>query len=217
MSAARLLLTLALLVPFSGETSAQGTPDPSTPNSAGIPTKKWSFSAEVAGYAVPESRSFLNPAFTADRGWLHLEARYNYEDLETGSLWVGYNMSFGEKLVFEATPMIGGVLGNTSGIAPGYGISLSYRRLALSSQGEYVIATGESDSFFYSWSELTYSPAEWFQTGIAAQKTKTYHTSLNVQRGLLAGFSHKNLSFTTYIFNVGWTDPTLVFVFGVDF
>jgi len=26
-------------------------------------------------------------------GWLHLEARYNDEDLRTGSLWVGYNFA----------------------------------------------------------------------------------------------------------------------------
>ncbi len=218
MSAARVLLTLALLVLFGGEMPAQERHDTASRDSTNPPTKKWSFSAAVAGYVVPESRSFLNPTFTADREWLHLEARYNYEDLETGSLWVGYNWSRGEKLVFEATPMIGGVFGKTAGIAPGYGVSLSYKRLALSSQGEYVFDMGDSsDSFFYSWSELTYSPAEWFHTGLAAQKTKTYHTSLNVQRGLLAGFSHKNMSFTTYIFNIGWTDPTLVFVFGVDF
>jgi hypothetical protein len=57
---------------------------------------------------------------TADRGWLHLETRYNYENLETGSAWVGYNFSGGEKLKWEFTPMLGGVFGNTTGVAPGY-------------------------------------------------------------------------------------------------
>src|SRR5438034_7336511 len=63
-------------------------------------------------------RSTLFPYTTlfrsADRGWLHLETRYNYENLETGSVWVGYNFSGGEKLQWEFTPILGGVFGNTT-------------------------------------------------------------------------------------------------------
>ena len=84
----------------------------------------------------------MDPVFTADRDWLHLEARYNYENLETGSLWLGYNFSAGHKLVLKATPMIGGVIGRTTGVAPGYEVSLNYKRVALSTQGEYVFDTG---------------------------------------------------------------------------
>ena len=54
----------------------------------------------------------MQPTFTADRDWLHLEARYNYEALDTGSAWVGYNFSGGETLAWEFTPMIGGVFGD---------------------------------------------------------------------------------------------------------
>jgi len=210
--------TLALVVLACGQVLAQGTPDNSPAGSPEVPTKQWSFSFTADGYVVPHGQSYVNPNFTADRGRLHLEARYNYEDLETGSLWVGCNFSRGQNLVLEATPMIGGVLGNTTGVAPGYQFSLSYKRLELSSQGEYVFDTkNTSGSFFYNWSELTYSPAEWFHTGLVGQRTRAYHTSLNVQRGLLVGFSHKKVHFTTYIFNVGWTDPTLVFEIGFNF
>jgi len=87
---------------------------------------------------VPDGRNYINPNLTADHGGLHLEARYNYEDLETGSLWVGYNFSAGQNVVLQATPMIGGVLGKTTGVAPGYEVSLSYVKLELSTQGEYV-------------------------------------------------------------------------------
>jgi hypothetical protein len=40
---------------------------------------------------------------------------------------------------------------------------------------------------------------------------------LDVQRGFLVGVSHKNLEFTSYVFNVGWTDPTVVLEVGVSF
>ncbi len=77
------------------------------------------------GYIVPHDRSYALPTFTADSKQLHFGARYNYEDKETGSLWFGYNFSAGDKLALEVTPMIGGVFGNTAGIAPGYKASLT--------------------------------------------------------------------------------------------
>lgn len=210
--------TLAVVLLGAGQALAQESPDNSPAGSPAASAKEWSFSLVTDGYVLPQGRSFVNPNFTADRGRLHLEARYNYEDLETGSLWVGCNFSLGQKLVLEATPMIGGVLGNTTGVAPGYLFSLSYKRFELSSQGEYVFDTKDrSGSFFYSWPQLTYSPLDWFNVGLVAQRTKAYHTQFDVQRGVLVGFSHKRLNFTTYIFNLGWTDPTLVFELGVDF
>jgi len=50
-----------------------------------------------------------------------------------------------------------------------------------------------------------------------AQRTRAYQTDLDIQRGFLVGFSRKNLAFTTYVFNVGWTDPTVVLSIGVGF
>ena len=44
----------------------------------------------------------------------------------------------------------------------------------------------------------------------SAQRTKAYHTSLDTQRGLLVGWSHKKLEFTSYVFSPGWSDPTVV-------
>jgi hypothetical protein len=175
-------------------------------------------SVNVSGYIVPHDRSYVSPTFSADHSHLHLGARYNYEDKETGSVWVGYNLSVGDKVVFEATPMVGGVFGNTTGVAPGYLASLSWEKVELSTEGEYVFDTKDSaGSFFYSWMELTYSPREWCRAGLVSQRTKAYHTDLDIQRGLLVGLSHKKVNFTTYIFNAGWTDPTVVLSVGFNF
>ncbi len=181
-------------------------------------TNQWSFSASVYGYLVPESRDYVNPNFTADRGWLHLEGRYNYEALETGSLWVGYNFSVGEKLVLEVAPMLGGVFGDLTGVAPGYNLSLGYKWLSLSSQGEYVFdASDSSGNFFYTWTELSCSPVDWFRAGLAIQRTKAYKSDFDIQRGFLVGASYRNFDFTTYVFNLGWTDPTIVLALGFNF
>lgn len=173
---------------------------------------QWSLSVTASGYVVPHAEFYVEPVFTADRDWLHLEARYNYEDQYTGSLWVGYNFSAGHELVFEATPMLGGVFGNTTGIAPGYEVSLTYKRVSLSSSGEYVFDTrNRHGNFFYSWPQLTYQPLDWFHVGLVAQRTKAYHTNLDTQRGLFIGFSRKKARFTTYILNPGWSEPTVIF------
>lgn len=208
---------LAVLVLLTGHLLAQTTTD-STPAGSADAANAWSFSISTYGYIVPHDRSYVSPTFTAEHSWLHLEARYNYENQETGSLWVGYNLSVGHTLVLEAIPMIGGVFGNTTGIAPGYEVSLTYKRLELSTQGEYVFDTkDQTGSFFYNWNELTYSPVDWFRAGLVSQRTRAYHTELDVQRGLLVGVSHKKVDFTTYIFNAGWTDPTVVLALGFKF
>lgn len=178
----------------------------------------WSFAAAAYGYIIPSDQSYFSPTFRADRDWVHLEARYNYEDRKTGSLWLGYNVSFGEKLVLDATPMVGGIFGNTTGVAPGYLFTLSYKKISLYSEGEFVFDTKNSGgNFFYNWNELAYSPTDWVRFGVASQRTRAYQTPLDVQRGLFAGFSCKRVDFTTYIFNAGWTDPTVVLAMGFKF
>src|SRR5262245_6257894 len=102
---------------------------------------KWAFSLSTSTFLAQHERDYVNPTFTADRERLHLEARYNYEELKTGSFWLGWNFSTGKKLQFELTPMLGGVFGDITGIAPGYTITMRYKPFELSSQGEYFIDT----------------------------------------------------------------------------
>ena len=113
--------------------------------------------------------------------------------------------------------MFGGVFGDTYGVAPGYKATLTWWKLQLYSEGEYVFDSSESsDSFFYTWSELTMSPVDWFRFGLVIQRTKDYETDFDVQHGLLVGFTYKDLSFTTYVFNPEST-PVLVLGIGFEF
>jgi hypothetical protein len=178
----------------------------------------WSFSASAYTYIVPDSRDYVQPTFTADRGWLHLEARYNYEALDTGSAWVGYNFSGGEKLAWEFTPLLGGVFGDITGVAPGYKGSLSWWKLELYSEGEYVFDTGSSsDSFFYNWSELTLAPADWFRFGLVTQRTRAYESDREIQRGVLVGFNYKKADLSGYLFDPDDDKPTFVIAIGLNF
>ncbi len=193
---------------------ATNSPPPAIENDA----VEWSFSAYAYTYLVPDSRDYVQPTITADRNWLHLEARYNYENLETGSAWVGYNFGGGEKLAWEFTPMLGGVFGDTAGIAPGYKGSLSWWKLELYSEGEYVFDTRDaSGNFFYNWSELTLAPLAWFRFGMVTQRTRAYQADRDIQRGLLVGLSYKKVDFTTYVFNPDESSPIVVLAVGVNF
>src|ERR1700740_2335901 len=114
--------------------------------------------------------------------------------------------------------MIGGVFGRTTVFSPGYIGSLSWKKLEFSTEGEFVFETKErSGSFFCSWMEFSYSSVEWCRTDLVADKTKAYQTNLDIQRGVLIGFSHRRIDFTSYIFNVGWITPTVVLSVGYNF
>ena len=213
------LVLLALILLSAAQVCAQGTGTVVPPQAAEeANANTWSFAAAAYGYLIPDDQSYASGTFRADRNWAHLEARYNYEDHKTGSVWLGYNLSFGEKLVLEATPMVGGVFGNTTGVAPGYLVTLSYKKISLYSEGEFVLDTKNADShFFYNWNELTYSVSDWLRAGLASQRTRAYHTPLDVQRGFFAGVTYRRLDFTTYVFNVGWTSPTILLGMGFTF
>jgi hypothetical protein len=189
-----------------------------TPIVTDSPTNLWEFSVSAYTYLVPESRDYFQPTFAADRDWLHLEARYNYENLETGSVWLGYNFSGGKKPAWEFIPMLGGVFGNTTGIAPGYKGSLSWWKFQLFSEGEYVFDTGDSSgSFFYNWSELTLAPLDALRVGLVTQRTHAYQTDRDIQRGFLVGLAYKRLSFTTYVLNPDESRPTIVLALAFNF
>jgi hypothetical protein len=211
------LAAFALIVSLAGHATAQAVSAPPTHNSRPPSTKPWEFSVITDGFIIPDQQSYVNPDFMADRGWLHLEARYNSEDFRTGSAWFGYNFTAGKNLVLDVTPMVGGVFGRTNGVAPGCEASLTYKKLEVSITNEYVFETDKSASFYYNWPQITYSPVHWLQVGLVAQRTKTYKTSLDTQRGFLVGVTHKNVELTSYIFNVGWTDPTVVLEIGFTF
>ncbi|HTT24242.1 MAG TPA: hypothetical protein VMG82_35285 [Candidatus Sulfotelmatobacter sp.] len=80
------LAQLVFLVLVAAQMCAQGTGTVVPPQPAEEPdSNAWSFAAAGYGYITPDDQSYFSPTFRADRKWLHLEARYSYEDRKTGS------------------------------------------------------------------------------------------------------------------------------------
>ena len=170
----------------------------------------WSHSLEASFYFLKDDFIFL-PIYAADKDWLHLEVRYNYEDMNTFSAWFGYNFSGGNKLQYTITPMVGGVAGNTDGIAPGLEFDLLFKGFELYSESEYLFdLQDKQNNFYYNWTDLTYSPADWLWFGISAQRTRLYQTDLEIQRGLMVGGGHKWYGLTGYAYNPGSDDPYFI-------
>jgi hypothetical protein len=203
----RLVSAVLLLACFATDARCQSPPAPS-----------WAFSATVNTYVVPDEDNYAQPTVTAERGGgLHLEGRFNYESLETGSVWAGYTFGGGETLEWELTPLLGGVFGETAGVAPGYRASISWRMFEASSEGEYVFETsGLTDSFFYNWSEVTLAPVEPLRLGLVTQRTRAYKSDREIQRGLLVGARYRMLDVTTYVFNPDESKPTVVVAVAVS-
>lgn len=178
----------------------------------------WEFSASLYGYAVRDGRDYLALTLIADRDWLHLEGRFNYENFDTGALFIGYNWSVGETVTLDLTPMIGGVIGDADAIAPGYEITLGYKWLELYTEGEYLFDLNTSDdNYFYSWSELTVSPADWIWGGLAAQRTKLRDEDSEIALGPMLGFAYKAVELSLYLFQPGQDDQTFATAFTVNF
>jgi len=94
---------------------------------------------------------------------------------------------------------------------------LAWRKLEFYSEGEFVWDAGDSsESYFYTWSELTLAPVDWLRLGLVTQRTRTYHSDRDIQRGFLTGASWRRWDFTTYVFNLHDT-PTWVFAATIAF
>ena len=177
----------------------------------------WAFALYTSTYLQDSDRDYFQPTFTADRGWLHLEGRYNYEDFETVSFFVGYNITFGKEISVTLTPMVGGAFGEVEGIAPAYRLSAEWRKLALFSEGEYFFnADNSEDGYFYTWSELNLDVAFGFHVGLVMQK----ETSEDVRRGFSVGYAWEmaklgELDLTVYFFDLDKAEE--MFVLGANF
>ena len=177
----------------------------------------WEFNADVNFYLVPND-FFVLPVFRADKNKLHLEARYNYEDRQTFSGWIGYNFKGGNKLEYTITPMVGGVVGLSNGIAPGLEITLAFNRFEFYSEGElFFDFKSTENNFLYNWTDITYSIKDWLWFGLSGQRTRLYQTNVDIQRGLLLGGGLNRWELNAYWYNIGSDHSFVILALSKEF
>ena len=211
------LATLALAGTAAAQEPAPATAPPATPEPEAEQTR-WEFGLSGALYVLPDEEDFVQPTFRADRGLFHFETRYNYEDRDSTSFFVGANFEFGDEVKLVLTPMIGGLAGQTDGIVPALEADFSVGLFEAYAEAEYVFDLDDSSSkYFYMWSELSFWPTAWLRAGIVTQRTRVFQTERDIERGLLVGFAFKRLDGSVYFFNPGSDDHYTVVSIGVSF
>jgi hypothetical protein len=210
----------SLLFVFALATScmvrAQDTAAVAVDTTAATPTG-WDLSPSLLTILYRDTIALWNPSITVDHDHLHLEARYQWEDWNTASVWAGYNISFGGAVHVDVAPMVGGVFGNINGVAPGALLEVEWKSLSFYSSSEQFIDLDDSTAgFTYTWNELAVD-LDHLLVGIVAQRTRTFDSPLDLQRGLLLMREQGDLTFGMYLFNIGWTDPTVAFTLSYDF
>ncbi len=216
------LLSLAAVL-SAGVVAAQPQPQPQPAplpaEASGAPAEpKWSASFEAYGYLQQEDGNFVLPILRADRGSLHLEARYQYEDRKTFSAWAGWTFETGKELHLEVVPMAGVLVGQTKGFAPGLEFTLSWKSLSLYGEAEYVFdVEGKENDFFYYWSELGWQATPWLTVGLASQRTRLFQSELSVDRGLFAAVRWEPVTLKAYGYNLDGESPFGIVALAVDF
>lgn len=166
----------------------------------------WSASLSLYQYFLPDEPDYAIAEGMADRGRLHLEGRWNYEDIHAGSLFAGWTLSFGRGLEVELTPMAGLVVGSVFGVAPGLELSASLGPFELYAESEYVVdLRSHDDSFFYTWSQLGVRPLAPLQLGLTAQRLRVYQSPLEVERGPFGELTLGRFTVSGHLLNP-WTD-----------
>ena len=167
---------------------------------------------------VRGGENYTSASAIADRGALHLEARYSYESVGARSAFVGWTFSGGETVAWELTPLLGGAWGDTRAFVPGFEASVAWKRLDLYVEAEYVRDSSEhDDSYFYAWTELGFRPVEWLRLGIAGQRTRVYGNERDIQRGPFVQFTWQRLTIGGYWFNPGSNEQVFVGSLGATF
>jgi hypothetical protein len=211
------LAGLALAASAVAQEPSQASAPPATPPPE-AESPAWEFGVSGALYLLPDEEDFFQPSIKADRGRLHLETRYNYEDRESVSFFAGANFGFGSNVELALVPMLGGLVGQTDGIVPALEADLTVGLFEAYAEAEYVVDLGDSSSsYFYMWSELSLWPTEWLRAGLVTQRTRVYRTERDIQRGPLLGVSWRGVEGAVYFFNPGSDDHLTVVSLAVSF
>ena len=215
-------ITIALGVAIAlapGPAAAQSpAPVPASAPAVAPAAPSWSGALDVNVYLHVEDGDFVMPVVRADRGALHLEGRYQYEDRRTFSAWAGWTFEAGTGLHLEVVPMAGVIVGRTNGVAPGLEIALSWKTIELYSEGEYVFdVEGRENDYFYNWSQLTWQASGWLGLGLATQRTRLYQSDLSIERGLFAAVTRGPVTLSVYGFNLDGESPFAIVTVGIGF
>ncbi|MEJ7767598.1 MAG: hypothetical protein WKF89_07285, partial [Chitinophagaceae bacterium] len=126
-----------------------------------------------------DSYTFMPIVHFRNKNNWYAEARYNYEDTQTFSLFLGKTYSKNAGLTYSITPLVGASVGNFQAVSVGLNLDMGLNNFYFSSQSQYSFSTSVYEhSFLYNWSEIGFQPLPWFYTGLSIQQTRLHKTNV---------------------------------------
>src|SRR5436190_918267 len=119
--ARRMNAALRAVVAFTivmATTALAGEDEGSGRRASPVTKPSWEFAITAYPTLVRGGENYTSAIAVADRGPLHIEARYNYESVGARSAFVGWTFSGEEALTWELTPLLGGAWGTTQAFVP---------------------------------------------------------------------------------------------------
>ena len=152
--------------------------------------------------------------YQSPKNW-YGEFRYNYEELQTASVHFGKNLAFKNIPALQIIPVGGIIFGQLNGASAGGIVEINIKKFCFSTEPQYVFSFQQkTESYLYSWTELTYEILSFFYAGAALQQTKPFSLPNMLEPGIMAGFSIRNFDIPIYFFNPASSSKN--FVLGVN-
>jgi len=216
MSAFRMAVALLAALAATAALAQEVAPGGRRASRPGKPA--WEFALTAYPTQVRNGDDTTSAIAVADRGPLHLEARYGYETKDSRSAFAGWTFSGGDTVTWELTPLVGGGWGPVRAFIPGLEASLAWEKLDFYVEAEFVRDREDgSASYNYAWSELGYRPLEWLRIGAVGQRTRAYGGEREFQRGPFAQVTWGRFTIGGFWFNPGSGDQVFVGSIGIAF
>jgi hypothetical protein len=178
----------------------------------------WEFALTAYPTDVRGGDNYTSGIGVADRGPLHLEARYNYESVGARSAFVGWTFSGGDTIKWEVTPLLGGAWGTVHAFVPAVEASVSWREFDFYSRSRVRARPARAGrQLLLRLERAGLSAGEWLRFGLVAQRTRAYGGERDIQRGPFAQLTWRRVTLGGFWFNPGSKDQVFIAALGVAF
>ena len=213
-----LLRAIVSFVALGAATALAADPDQAGRRASRPERPDWEFALTAYPTQVRGGDDTTSAIAVADRGALHLEARYGYEMKDSRSAFAGWTFSGGDTVTWELTPLLGGAWGPLRAFVPGVEASLAWGKVDFYVEAEFVRDRDDSaGSYNYAWSELGFRPVEWLRVGAVGQRTRAYGGDREFQRGPFAQVTWGKVTIGGFWFNPGSDEQVFVGSIGFTF
>ena len=166
-------------------------------------------------YYAAMSGFYLIPVASVDVNNWHIEARYNYEDVRTASVWAGPTFEWKGAVPGYVAPLGGVVFGNLNGVALGLETETTYDIFSLYAEAEYVVVPSDRTSdYFYLWADFTATFWEQLHVGLTLQRLRAVEQAPATSPGAFVGTTIGIVTPKIYAFGLTSDEP--YFMLSID-